>query len=134
MSAPVPTTSDANHYHYTSGHNQQYSGDSSYTEGPNGTNAAANPLTNAAMGNSGAAVTPRQDFVSQVYAPEFFKFANPGPLGLISFALTTFVLGFYQCGVGYIIPYPQPRYPSSLERKQLQLTLSPLFIYQSSRS
>jgi len=26
--------------------------------------------------------------------------ANPGPLGLISFALTTFVLGLYQCGAG----------------------------------
>jgi len=38
--------------------------------------------------------------VSQVYDPSFFKIANPGPLGLISFALTTFVLGFYQCGVG----------------------------------
>ncbi|MCO5603718.1 hypothetical protein L7F22_057869 [Adiantum nelumboides] len=36
--------------------------------------------------------------VSQVYDPSFFKIANPGPLGLISFALTTFVLGFYQCG------------------------------------
>ncbi|KAI9147740.1 Ammonia transport outward protein 2 [Paramyrothecium foliicola] len=41
-----------------------------------------------------------QSTVSQVYNPGFFKFANPGPLGLISFAITTFVLGMYQCGVG----------------------------------
>lgn len=26
--------------------------------------------------------------------------ANPAPLGLIGFALTTFVLGLYQCGAG----------------------------------
>lgn len=38
--------------------------------------------------------------VSQVPSPEFTKLANPGPLGLIGFALTTFVLGLYQCGVG----------------------------------
>lgn len=43
---------------------------------------------------------PHRSTVSQVYDPSFFKIANPGPLGLISFALTTFVLGFYQCGVG----------------------------------
>ena len=38
--------------------------------------------------------------VSQVANPEFMKLANPGPLGLIGFALTTFVLGLYQCGAG----------------------------------
>lgn len=38
--------------------------------------------------------------VSQVPQPTFMKLANPGPLGLISFALTTFVLGLYQCGAG----------------------------------
>lgn len=38
--------------------------------------------------------------VSQVPHPEFMKLANPGPLGLIGFALTTFVLGLYQCGAG----------------------------------
>ncbi|KAM0561787.1 hypothetical protein ACHAPJ_002958 [Fusarium lateritium] len=43
---------------------------------------------------------PHQSMVSQVYNPSFFKVANPGPLGLISFALTTFVLGLYQCGAG----------------------------------
>ncbi|KPA44946.1 gpr1 family protein [Fusarium langsethiae] len=43
---------------------------------------------------------PHQSMVSQVYDPSFFKVANPGPLGLISFALTTFVLGLYQCGAG----------------------------------
>lgn len=42
---------------------------------------------------------PHQSTVSQVYAP-VSKPGNPGPLGLISFALTTFCLGFYQCGVG----------------------------------
>ena len=43
---------------------------------------------------------PHQSTVSQVTDPQFFKIANPGPLGLISFALTTFVLGLYQCGAG----------------------------------
>ncbi|KAI6780228.1 uncharacterized protein J7T54_003007 [Emericellopsis cladophorae] len=33
--------------------------------------------------------------VSQVRDPQFFKVANPGPLGLISFAITTLCLGFY---------------------------------------
>lgn len=41
-----------------------------------------------------------QGTISQVYNPDFFKVANPGPLGLISFAITTFCLGLYQCGVG----------------------------------
>lgn len=38
--------------------------------------------------------------VSQVPSPPFQKLANPGPLGLIGFAVTTFVLGLYQCGAG----------------------------------
>ncbi|KAF2176028.1 hypothetical protein K469DRAFT_723390 [Zopfia rhizophila CBS 207.26] len=38
--------------------------------------------------------------VSQVPNPEFMKLVNRGPLGLIGFALTTFVLGLYQCGAG----------------------------------
>lgn len=41
-----------------------------------------------------------QGTISQVMQPTFKKPANPGPLGLISFALTTFVLGLYQCGAG----------------------------------
>lgn len=40
--------------------------------------------------------------VSQVPLPPFTKLANPGPLGLLSFALTTFVLGLYECGAGYV--------------------------------
>ncbi|PHH62904.1 hypothetical protein CDD81_6622 [Ophiocordyceps australis] len=43
---------------------------------------------------------PHQATISQVTNPQFFKIANPGPLGLISFALTTFTLGLYQCGAG----------------------------------
>ncbi len=38
--------------------------------------------------------------VSQVLQPQYMKLANPGPLGLLSFALTTFVLGLYECGAG----------------------------------
>ncbi|KAK0384476.1 hypothetical protein NLU13_8562 [Sarocladium strictum] len=49
--------------------------------------------------HGGVLPKPHQATVSQVYAP-VSKPANPGPLGLISFALTTFCLGFYQCGVG----------------------------------
>ena len=40
--------------------------------------------------------------VSQVPLPPYMKLANPGPLGLLSFAITTFVLGLYECGAGYI--------------------------------
>jgi succinate-acetate transporter protein len=46
------------------------------------------------------AVRRHLDFVSQVPNAPFNKLANPGPLGLIGFALTTFVLGLYQCGAG----------------------------------
>jgi hypothetical protein len=38
--------------------------------------------------------------VSQVLSPPFGKLANPGPLGLLGFAVTTLVLGLYQCGAG----------------------------------
>jgi hypothetical protein len=38
--------------------------------------------------------------VSQVAHPEFMKLANPGPLGLLAFAITTFVVGLYECGAG----------------------------------
>lgn len=47
-----------------------------------------------------ARVPKHTGMVSQVLAPQFGKLANPGPLGLIGFALTTFVLGLYQCGAG----------------------------------
>jgi hypothetical protein len=82
--------------HYTQGHD------------PAGVNGGAIPgyghhQHHLAEGNDyGVPVPKHQSTVSQVYNPGFFKFANPGPLGLISFALTTLVLGFYQCGVGYV--------------------------------
>ncbi|KAL1850035.1 hypothetical protein Plec18167_008264 [Paecilomyces lecythidis] len=38
--------------------------------------------------------------VSQVLAPPYMKLGNPGPLGLLGFAVTTFVLGLYECGAG----------------------------------
>jgi hypothetical protein len=53
--------------------------------------------------NPGPRARAHRSTVSQVYDPSFFKIANPGPLGLISFALTTFVLGFYQAGVGCVL-------------------------------
>lgn len=37
--------------------------------------------------------------VSQVALPHH-NLANPGPLGLLSFAITTFILGLYECGAG----------------------------------
>ncbi|RCI12375.1 hypothetical protein L249_0043 [Ophiocordyceps polyrhachis-furcata BCC 54312] len=43
---------------------------------------------------------PHQSTVSQVPDPKPFRAANPGPLGLISFALTTFCLSIYLCGAG----------------------------------
>jgi succinate-acetate transporter protein len=39
--------------------------------------------------------------VSHVHEPPYMKLANPGPLGLLGFAITTFVLGLYECGAGY---------------------------------
>lgn len=44
-----------------------------------------------------------QPTVSQVAQPGFTKLANPGPLGLLSFAITTFVVGLYECGAGYVL-------------------------------
>lgn len=38
--------------------------------------------------------------VSQVPRPPYLKLANPGPLGLLGFAVTTFALGLYECGAG----------------------------------
>ncbi|KAM4065438.1 GPR1/FUN34/yaaH family protein [Hirsutella rhossiliensis] len=54
----------------------------------------------AAVGNGVSHSRPHQSTVSQVRDPQFFKVANPGPLGLISFAMTSFVLGLYLCGAG----------------------------------
>ncbi|OGM47458.1 GPR1/FUN34/yaaH family protein [Aspergillus bombycis] len=45
--------------------------------------------------------------VSQVPLPPYQKLANPGPLGLLAFALTTFVLGLYECGAG--LPHSNPQ-------------------------
>lgn len=45
---------------------------------------------------------PQQSTVSQVTAPVFTKLGNPGPLGLLSFAITTFVVGLLECGAGYV--------------------------------
>jgi len=49
--------------------------------------------------NGGHAVAPGVIKVSQVSSPPVGR-ANPGPLGLFGFALTTFVLGLYECGAG----------------------------------
>ncbi|KAJ5598910.1 hypothetical protein N7510_011860 [Penicillium lagena] len=38
--------------------------------------------------------------VSQVLLPQYTKLANPGPLGVLSFAITTLTLGLYECGAG----------------------------------
>uniref|UniRef100_A0A060SY23 ARAD1A17248p n=1 Tax=Blastobotrys adeninivorans TaxID=409370 RepID=A0A060SY23_BLAAD len=46
--------------------------------------------------------------VSQVLGDTpFYKIANPGPLGLISFAITTFCVGLYHCGAGLPGTNPQ---------------------------
>ncbi|KAG2413166.1 hypothetical protein HFD88_002355 [Aspergillus terreus] len=44
--------------------------------------------------------------VSHVHEPPYMKLANPGPLGLLGFAITTFVLGLYECGAG--LPHSDP--------------------------
>lgn len=50
----------------------------------------------------GRPVGQRIQTVSQVPFPDREKLGNPGPLGLLSFAITTFVLGLYQCGAGCV--------------------------------
>lgn len=84
MSAPVQNNELADQHNYKEGH----------VGHTNGHHAPVN------AGPGGVVPKPHQSQVSQVYDPQFFKIANPGPLGLISFALTTFVLGLYQCGAG----------------------------------
>lgn len=43
---------------------------------------------------------PNTHYVSQVPNAPFEKLGNPGPLGLFSFAVTTFMLGLFKCGAG----------------------------------
>lgn len=43
---------------------------------------------------------PNSRMVSQVLNPPYEKLGNPGPMGLYSFAITTFMLGLYHCGAG----------------------------------
>jgi hypothetical protein len=52
-------------------------------------------------GTTPVAARRHQQTVSQVEAPVFTKLGNPGPLGLLSFAITTFVVGLLECGAGY---------------------------------
>lgn len=56
------------------------------------------PFGNAQIPNTQG--KPHQAMVSQVYQPTLGKIGNPGPLGLIGFGVTTFILGLYQCGAG----------------------------------
>lgn len=59
------------------------------------------PLQADGAGNYDPTTTSRQGaMVSQVLQPQYMKLANPGPLGLLAFAITTFVIGLYECGVG----------------------------------
>jgi Predicted membrane protein len=51
----------------------------------------------------GASSARQGAMVSQVLQPQFAKLANPGPLGLLSFAITTFVVGLYECGAGFVL-------------------------------
>lgn len=83
---------------YTNGHG--YLGDTTGRGNLGDGNMNAPAPGTAPAAAAAAAAKPHQTMVSQVYEPQFYKIANPGPLGLISFALTTFVLGLYQCGAG----------------------------------
>lgn len=51
-------------------------------------------------GHPPAHIDPNAHLISQVMQPEFQKLGNPGPLGLYSFAITSFMLGLYNCGAG----------------------------------
>ncbi|KAA8901667.1 hypothetical protein TRICI_006032 [Trichomonascus ciferrii] len=52
------------------------------------------------VGQQPTHVDPNAHLISQVMHPEFQKLGNPGPLGLYSFAITSFMLGLYNCGAG----------------------------------
>ena len=90
MSAPAAAPNGEHRQHYVS---QVPAHDSGYY---------GNPDLERAGGAPAPLPHPHQATISQVYDPRVGKIANPGPLGLISFGITTFVLGFYQCGVGYV--------------------------------
>lgn len=71
----------------------------------NGANAAqrydygGNPLFHAHTGNDARLPAFGGEFQPGLYKPiEHRKFANPAPLGLSAFALTTFVLSLVNCG------------------------------------
>lgn len=73
-----------------------------YTNGANGFNGTSGAPVGGGHhglghGHHGPSM-PHQSMVSQVYNPRIGKIGNPGPLGLIAFALTTFVLGIFQAG------------------------------------
>ena len=73
--------------------------------------AAADPTNgHGAYKDEAGVAAPAAEYrhtVSQVPAGPMANLANPGPLGLIGFALTTFVLGLYQCGAGrFFLPIP----------------------------
>jgi succinate-acetate transporter protein len=103
----APGSERADYAHYTQGHDPAnidagraghngYNGHNGhhYPDGPNG--SAGRDFRD----DFPPASFKHQSTVSQVYNPNFFRFANPGPLGLISFAVTTLCLGLYQCGIG----------------------------------
>ena len=98
MASNLATTDAGQQHQYMSGHDtsgttgNQYTNDNQYTNGHDSTTRD---------GVVPARLVKHQGTVSQVNDPTFFKIANPGPLGLISFGVTTFCLGLYQCGAGY---------------------------------
>jgi hypothetical protein len=57
-----------------------------------GFNYGGNPLAHANTGDSARLPAFGGEFQPGLYRPELRKFANPAPLGLSAFALTTFVL------------------------------------------
>lgn len=66
------------------------------------------PLANRAEHHENQAASSRPGaMVSQVLQPQYTKLANPGPLGLLAFAITTFVVGLYECGAGLPDENPQ---------------------------
>jgi hypothetical protein len=89
--APPPQTGETTaHRDYINGHDPELG----YVGQPGTHNTVSQVY------NQQAAAPQHRSTISQVRDPQFFKVANPGPLGLISFAITTLCLGFYQCGVG----------------------------------
>lgn len=53
--------------------------------------------------NPGTSSARQGTMMFQVLQPQFTKMTNPGPLGILSFAIITFTIGLYECRSGFVL-------------------------------